>query len=66
MKPTLLKIEDRGAGLAAIFQSDRAGGQPVAYTAESLAVRIGNLETSGLDASVERDALAQIKRTEQR
>jgi hypothetical protein len=66
MKLTLLKIEDRGLGLCAVFAYTEITGQPpFALNAENLAIRIRNLEAQSIDASVERDALAQIKRMEQ-
>ena len=62
MKPTLLKIEDRGAGLCAVFML--ASLDEMVLTAPNLEHRIRMLEKSNRDASVERDALAQIRRME--
>lgn len=67
-----LRIEDRGLGLVAVFDRGYAGfmftdagyryhsDRTFCLNEENLRLRITNLERDGLDASVERVALAEL------
>jgi len=54
---TFKRIEDRGAGLAAVFSS---WGREIVLNEASLRIRIANLKAIDQDVSVEEMALARI------
>lgn len=55
----LKAIEDRGAGLAAVFYTDY--GNELVLNEESLCIRIDNLNQAGINTDAERKTLIQMK-----